>query len=89
MREQTALGPGPVGLEAAQVAAPAQSGATSKNRRPQSGSDRHISEAERREQALCRAALDAGKYDNLSDAEWIALCEQIARETKEADDNLQ
>lgn len=82
MREQTAIDPSPVDIGAAQAATPAQPAPTSKNRRPQSGSDRHISEAERREQALCRAALDAGKYDNLSDAEWIALCEQIARETK-------
>jgi hypothetical protein len=82
MREQTAIEASPVDIEAAQSATQAQPAPSSKNRRPQSGSDRHISEAERREQALCRAALDAGKYDNLSDAEWIALCEQIARESK-------
>ena len=38
-----------------------------------------ISEGTRREQALCLAALESGDYDNLSDAEWVALCEELAR----------
>lgn len=46
--------------------------------------NRHHSEASRREQALCIDALDSGKYDDMSDAEWVALCERIAREASES-----
>ncbi len=38
------------------------------------------SEATRREQELCAAALDSGEFDNMSDAEWVALCEKLGRE---------
>ena len=32
----------------------------------------------RREQALCVAALASGEYDNMTDKEWVAMCERIA-----------
>ena len=41
---------------------------------------RHSSDASRREQELCMAALASGEYDNMTDAEWVTMCEQIAHE---------
>lgn len=41
---------------------------------------RHHTEASRREQELCLKALETGKFDEMSDDEWIALCEQTARD---------
>lgn len=35
--------------------------------------------ASRREQELCVTALESGHYDSMSDDEWVALCEQLAR----------
>jgi hypothetical protein len=52
---------------------------------PSSGNaGRHHTDASRREQALCVQALSSGDYDNMSDGEWVALCEQVAREEAEA-----
>ncbi|MBI2422301.1 MAG: hypothetical protein HYV27_05680 [Candidatus Hydrogenedentes bacterium] len=34
----------------------------------------------RREQELCVAAVTSGEYDDMSDAEWVLLCEQLAQE---------
>lgn len=42
---------------------------------------RHDSSASRREQELCRDALDTGQYDELTDQQWVAMCERIARES--------
>lgn len=42
---------------------------------------RPLSAAVLREQELCAAALQSGSYDDMSDADWIALCEQVARDT--------
>jgi hypothetical protein len=39
---------------------------------------RQQSEATRREQEFCMAVLESGEYDDLSDSEWIALCERVA-----------
>ncbi|HNR29437.1 MAG TPA: hypothetical protein PKI11_00980 [Candidatus Hydrogenedentes bacterium] len=39
---------------------------------------RHDSAATRREQALCKAALESGDCDAMSDDEWVALCEAVA-----------
>lgn len=41
---------------------------------------RHHTEASRREQELCLKALESGSFDEMSDEEWIALCEQTARD---------
>ena len=41
---------------------------------------RHTSDALRREQELCMEALSNGRYDNMSDADWVTMCEQIAHE---------
>lgn len=32
------------------------------------------------EQALCQLALESGDYDELTDEQWVSLCEQIAKE---------
>lgn len=45
---------------------------------------RHSSASSQREQALCVEALESGEFDNLSDAEWVALCERISREEEES-----
>ncbi len=37
----------------------------------------------REEQALCQRAMDSGKYDSMSDGEWVALCEQAAAKARE------
>ncbi len=37
-----------------------------------------------REQDLCREALASHAYDEMSDEEWILLCEKIAKEATEA-----
>lgn len=34
------------------------------------------------EQALCMDALTTGAYDEMSDEEWVAMCERVARENK-------
>jgi hypothetical protein len=44
------------------------------------------SEATRREQELCAQALDTGDFDDMSDAEWVALCEKLSREEDSADE---
>ena len=49
---------------------------------PTSGLGKYDSEAYRREQAFCLDALDSGEFDNLSDAEWIALCERVAQKKR-------
>lgn len=49
---------------------------TGKNYNTQIG--RQQSEATLREQALCMLALESGECDDMSDSEWIALCEKIA-----------
>ena len=33
-----------------------------------------------REQALCAEALASGEFDDMSDSEWVAMCEEAARE---------
>lgn len=43
---------------------------------------RHDSTATYREQALCRLALESSKYDELSDDEWVTLCEKAAKEAE-------
>lgn len=49
-----------------------------KPKRSEAPTGRHDSASTRREQALCRAALESGECDTLSDEEWIALCEEVA-----------
>ncbi len=39
---------------------------------------RSRAQAEMEEQALCVAAVESGLYDQLSDQEWIMLCEKVA-----------
>jgi hypothetical protein len=48
------------------------------------GVGRHDSNSSRREQALCRAALVSEEFDELTDQEWVAMCERIARESERA-----
>ena len=43
------------------------------------------SAASRREQALCIDALESGEYDDLTDKEWVAMCERTARDHCEDD----
>lgn len=49
------------------------------SKQPTTGLGKYDSEAYRREQEFCLDALDSGEFDNLSDAEWIALCERVAQ----------
>lgn len=39
---------------------------------------RHSSAVSSHEQELCNAALLSGQYDNMTDEEWVAMCERIA-----------
>ncbi len=39
----------------------------------------------REEQALCNRAIESGTYDAMSDQAWIALCEHVATEARQAD----
>ncbi len=45
---------------------------------------RHDTDASRREQELCVNALETGDFDEMSDQEWVAMCERIAREAAES-----
>lgn len=36
------------------------------------------SDSVRDEQSLCRSAMESGKYDLLSDEEWVTLCETVS-----------
>ena len=47
-------------------------------------SGRYGSDAARREQKLCVDAMHSGDYDDMTDAEWVLMCEQLAREGKAA-----
>ncbi len=38
----------------------------------------------REEQDFCRRALESDAYDSMSDKEWVALCEQVATEARQA-----
>ncbi len=37
-----------------------------------------------REQELCIEATESGQYDQMSDEEWVRLCEKISRESEVA-----
>ena len=50
-----------------------------KKRNAVTGMGRYDSEECQREQALCRAALDSDAFDELTDRQWVAMCEQAAR----------
>lgn len=44
------------------------------------------------EQLLCNEALESGLYDNISDDEWVALCQAVAaknREDEAADEGVE
>jgi hypothetical protein len=36
------------------------------------------------EQIFCRHALESGTYDSMSDKAWVALCEGVATDAREA-----
>jgi hypothetical protein len=36
----------------------------------------------REEQILCLEALESGAYDDMSDQEWVALCERLAADAR-------
>lgn len=38
------------------------------------------------EQTLCLEALESGAYDNMSDQEWVALCERLAADARHHDE---
>lgn len=38
----------------------------------------------RAEQDFCYEALESEAYDSMSDSEWVALCEQVATEARQA-----
>lgn len=38
------------------------------------------------EQTLCLEALESGAYDDMSDQEWVALCERLAADARHHDD---
>jgi len=44
---------------------------------------RYHTRASKREQALCVEALASGKFDEMSDKDWVYLCESISRDEKE------
>lgn len=56
-----------------------------KHSSPQPSATRHSSSANRREQALCIDALASGEYDDMTDQEWVELCERIGRESEEGE----
>lgn len=37
------------------------------------------------EQSLCLEALESGAYDDMSDQEWVALCERLAADARHHD----
>lgn len=39
----------------------------------------HDTNAMRREQELCRLALESDIYDTMSDDEWVSLCERTGK----------
>ncbi len=43
---------------------------------------RHDSFGSRREQALCVDAVASGNFDTMTDTEWVAMCERVAREER-------
>ena len=54
-----------------------------------SGMGKYDSEGFQREQALCRDALATQDFDNLSDKEWVALCESVGAGKKSLPAELQ
>lgn len=38
------------------------------------------------EQSLCLKALESGAYDDMSDQEWVALCERLAADARHHED---
>jgi hypothetical protein len=40
------------------------------------------------EQTLCLEALESGAYDDMSDQEWVALCEKLASDSRHPDDMI-
>ena len=38
----------------------------------------------REEQTFCRRAIESGVYDSMSDQEWVAVCEKVATEARQA-----
>ncbi len=48
---------------------------------------RHDSFGSRREQALCVDAVASGNFDTMTDTEWVAMCERVAREERFAPDD--
>ncbi len=40
------------------------------------------------EQTLCLEALESGVYDDMSDQEWVALCEKLASDSRHLDEPL-
>ena len=46
---------------------------------------RPVSAAVIREQELCASALESGSYDDMTDSDWVSLCEQVAKEAEQGD----
>lgn len=55
-----------------------------KHRSIETATGRYVSAGSRREQALCEEAVLSGEYDDMSDAEWVTMCERIAQEAETA-----
>jgi hypothetical protein len=61
--------------------------ATLQHQRTDVGTRVDSAEAARREQELCVAAMDSGDFDDMSDADWVALCERLGRDAVLEEDN--
>ncbi|MBI1317366.1 MAG: hypothetical protein GC168_00270 [Candidatus Hydrogenedens sp.] len=46
--------------------------------------DKREQDAMRIEQEFCLDAMSSGEFDDLSDQEWVALCERVAQQQKQA-----
>ena len=38
------------------------------------------------EQTLCLEAMESGAYDDMTDQEWVALCERLAADARQHDE---
>jgi len=55
-----------------------------RNKTTQPDGERSDIDSLRREQELCIDAMSSGEFDDLSDQEWVALCERVAQQQKQA-----
>ena len=53
-----------------------------KSRPVTSGMGKYDSESLRREQEFCLNALSSGDFDEMTDSEWIAMCEEVGSTKK-------